>query len=111
MPRGSKSINRPPTPEPEDQSRELSLEEDIRLRLVQSGTENKLKDLLTQRLLEAGWIDSVRERMRDAYTAKKKAGQEPQPDDLVKEVRSFGRSTVPDAVKAELLAELRDFIA
>jgi len=47
----------------------------------------------------------------DAYTAKKKAGQEPQPDDLVKEVRSFGRSTVPDAVKAELLAELRDFIA
>ncbi|KAL0046706.1 hypothetical protein WJX82_007975 [Trebouxia sp. C0006] len=74
MPRGSKSINRPPTPEPEDQSRELSLEEDIRLRLVQSGTENKLKDLLTQRLLEAGWIDSVRERMRDAYTAKKKAG-------------------------------------
>lgn len=33
MPRGSKSINRPPTPEPEDQSRELSLEEDIRLRV------------------------------------------------------------------------------
>ncbi len=24
----------------------------------------RLKDLLTQRLLEAGWIDSVRERMR-----------------------------------------------
>lgn len=47
----------------------------------------------------------------DAYTAKKKSGQDPQPDDLVKEVRSFGRSTVPDAVKAELLAELRDFIA
>ncbi len=33
MPRGSKSINRPPTPEPEDQSRELSLVEDIRLRV------------------------------------------------------------------------------
>lgn len=24
----------------------------------------RLKDLLTQRLLEAGWIDSVKERMR-----------------------------------------------
>ena len=47
----------------------------------------------------------------DAYTAKKQSGQELQPDDLVKEVRSFGRSTVPDAVKAELLAELRDFIS
>lgn len=33
MPRGSKSINRPPTPDPEDQARELSLEEDIRLRV------------------------------------------------------------------------------
>lgn len=47
----------------------------------------------------------------DAYTARKQSGQDPQPDDLVKEVRSFGRSTVPDAVKAELLAELRDFIS
>lgn len=47
----------------------------------------------------------------EAYTARKKQGQQTQPDDLVKEVRSFGRSTVPDAVKAELLAELRDFIA
>ena len=33
MPRGSKSVNRPPTPEPEDQQRELSLEEDIRLKV------------------------------------------------------------------------------
>ena len=33
MPRGGKSVNRPPTPEPEDQTRELSLEEDIRLRV------------------------------------------------------------------------------
>ena len=52
-----------------------------------------------------------RVHVAEAYTAKKRQGQEPQPDDLVKEVRSFGRSTVPDAVKAELLAELRDFIA
>ncbi|KAL3145757.1 hypothetical protein ABBQ38_015137 [Trebouxia sp. C0009 RCD-2024] len=111
MPRGSKSVNRPPTPEPEDQQRELSLEEDIRLKLIQSGTEQRLKDLLVQRLLEAGWTDNVRERMRDAYTARKQSGQVPQPEDLVKEVRSFGRSTVPDIVKAELLAELRDFIA
>lgn len=111
MPRGTKSVNRPPTPEPEDQERELTLEEDIRLKLIQSGTAQRLKDLLTQRLLEAGWTDSVRERMRDAYTAKKSSGQNLQPDDLVKEVRSFGRSTVPDAVKAELLSELRDFIS
>ena len=34
MPRGGKSVNRPPTPEPEDQTRELSLEEDIRLRVI-----------------------------------------------------------------------------
>lgn len=47
----------------------------------------------------------------DAYTARKQLGQDPQPDDLVKEVRSFGQSTVPDAVKAELLAELRDFMS
>ena len=36
MPRGSKSVNRPPTPEPEDQQRELTLEEDIRLKVTHS---------------------------------------------------------------------------
>ena len=36
MPRGSKSVNRPPTPEPEDQDRDLTLEEDIRLKVTQS---------------------------------------------------------------------------
>jgi len=45
------------------------------------------------------------------FVHKKQAGHDPQADDLVKEVRGFGRSTVPDAVKAELLSELRDFIA
>lgn len=36
MPRGSKSVNRPPTPEPEDQQRELTLEEKIRLKVTPS---------------------------------------------------------------------------
>ena len=34
MPRGSKSVNRPPTPEPEDQQRDLTLEEGIRLKVI-----------------------------------------------------------------------------
>lgn len=49
--------------------------------------------------------------LAEAYRTQKQAGREPQPDDLVKEVRGFGRSSVPDAVKAELLTALRDFVA
>ena len=45
MPRGSKSVNRPPTPEPEDQQRELTLEEDIRLKVTAVKGKNAAPDV------------------------------------------------------------------
>ena len=47
----------------------------------------------------------------EVFKERQQQGQAPSSADLVQAVKPFGRSSVPDAVKAELLAKLTDFIA
>ena len=47
----------------------------------------------------------------EVFKERQQQGQSPSSADLVQAVKPFGRSSVPDAVKAELLAKLTDFIA
>ena len=47
----------------------------------------------------------------EVFKERQQQGQSPSSTDLVQAVKPFGRSSVPDAVKAELLAKLTDFIA
>ena len=47
----------------------------------------------------------------EVFKERQQQGQSPSSADLVQAVKPFGRSCVPDAVKAELLAKLTDFIA
>ena len=47
----------------------------------------------------------------EVFKERQQQGQLPSSTDLVQAVKPFGRSSVPDAVKAELLAKLTDFIA
>eukprot|EP00891_Asterochloris_glomerata_P007931 jgi/Astpho2/7931/Aster-06405 len=87
------------------------MEDHVQLKLVQSGELDRLKDLLSQRLMECGWVEEVKERMQEVFKERQQQGQSPSSADLVQAVKPFGRSSVPDAVKAELLAKLTDFIA
>lgn len=87
---------------------ELRLEEKIRYHLISSGKRDDLKALLASRLTACGWRDDIKQRCRE-YVSKK--GREAfTTDDIVRAVRPEGRATVPDAVKAELLAEIKRFI-
>ncbi|CAM0884375.1 unnamed protein product [Alopecurus aequalis] len=58
------SINRPPTPnqeEEEDEERkEVPLSEIINLKLVESGEKERLMELLRERLVECGWKDDMK---------------------------------------------------
>mmetsp|Transcript_36491 Transcript_36491/g.81233 ORF Transcript_36491/g.81233 Transcript_36491/m.81233 type:complete len:108 (-) Transcript_36491:3592-3915(-) len=100
------SVNRPPTPEPED--RELKLEEKIRYQLYASGERDRLKQLLVTKLEACGWKDEVTEKCHEYL---QKVGRENvTTDDIVRAIRPGGRTSVPDSVKAELLAEIKKFI-
>ncbi|OAY66813.1 transcription and mRNA export factor SUS1-like [Ananas comosus] len=104
------SINRPPTPDAEEDppQKELSLREIINIKLIESGEKEKLMELLRERLIECGWRDEMKALCR-AY-ARKKGRKNVTVDDLVQVITPEGRASVPDSVKAELLQRIRSFL-
>uniref|UniRef100_A0A0D9YJ99 Transcription and mRNA export factor ENY2 n=1 Tax=Oryza glumipatula TaxID=40148 RepID=A0A0D9YJ99_9ORYZ len=103
------SINRPPTPNrEEDPQKELSLREIINVKLVESGEKEKLMELLRERLVECGWRDEMKALCR-AY-ARKKGRNNVTVDDLIHVITPKGRASVPDSVKAELLQRIQSFL-
>ncbi|XP_074581857.1 transcription and mRNA export factor ENY2 [Curcuma longa] len=103
------SINRPPTPNPDEEpEKELSIPEIINIKLIESGEKEKLMELLRERLIECGWRDEMRSLCR-AY-AKKKGRNNVTVDDLVHVITPKGRASVPDSVKAELLQRIQSFL-
>mmetsp|Transcript_5093 Transcript_5093/g.11127 ORF Transcript_5093/g.11127 Transcript_5093/m.11127 type:complete len:105 (+) Transcript_5093:263-577(+) len=81
----------------------------IEARLRDSGEREKLKALLRDRLIDCGWRDDLKEHCKDLI--RKKGLSQINVEDLVKEITPKGRAMVPDAVKAELLTRIRNFLA
>eukprot|EP00850_Spirogloea_muscicola_P005364 SM000024S07826 [mRNA] locus=s24:758941:760098:- [translate_table: standard] len=106
------SINRPPTPEVEDEhvaaASKPTLQEAINIKLIESGEKERLKELLRERLIECGWRDELKAHCR-AYT-RTKGRLNVTMDDLVQTITPKGRAMVPDEVKAELLGRIRAFL-
>lgn len=103
------SINRPPTPDADDDGEtEPTLQEIINIKLIESGEKEKLKELLRERLIECGWKDEMKAQCR-AFT-RKKGRSNVTVDELVHAITPKGRSSVPDSVKAELLQRIHSFL-
>ncbi|XP_026409592.1 transcription and mRNA export factor ENY2-like [Papaver somniferum] len=103
------SINRPPTPDAEeDEEEEPTLGEIINIKLIESGEKERLKELLRDRLSECGWKDEMKALCR-AF-ARKKGRNNVTVDDLVQVMIPKGRASVPDFVKEELLHRIRSFL-
>mmetsp|Transcript_30678 Transcript_30678/g.78377 ORF Transcript_30678/g.78377 Transcript_30678/m.78377 type:complete len:110 (-) Transcript_30678:919-1248(-) len=102
-----KSVRRAPTPDTEEE-REFKLEEKIRYQLYATGERDRLKELLARKLEDSGWKDHVKELCREYIH--KRGRDNVTTDDIVKAIRPEGRASVPDAIKAELLAEIKKFI-
>ncbi|CAO2831139.1 unnamed protein product [Amaranthus hypochondriacus] len=103
------SVNRPPTPDAGDeQDKELTLQEKINIKLIESGEKERLMDLLRDRLIECGWKDEMKDICR-AFI-KKKGRNNVSVDDLVLLITPKGRALVPDPVKTELLQRIWAFL-
>ncbi|KAK9678349.1 hypothetical protein RND81_11G205700 [Saponaria officinalis] len=103
------SVNRPPTPDAGDeQQKELTLQEKINIKLIESGEKERLMDLLRERLVECGWKDEMKALCRQYI--KKKGRNNVTVDDLVHVITPKGRASVPDSVKAELLQKIWTFL-
>eukprot|EP00249_Psilotum_nudum_P018405 c26787_g2_i1 orf=687-1022(-) len=103
------SINRPPTPDvDEDKDAEPTLQEIINIKLIESGEKEKLKELLRERLIECGWKDEMKALCR-SFT-RKRGRNNVTMDEIVRSITPKGRASVPDSVKAELLQRIRTFL-
>lgn len=81
----------------------------INQRLIESGEKEKLKELLRSRLIECGWRDQV--KLHTKEMVKQRGLERVQLEELVKDITPKGRALVPDSVKKELLAKIKDFLA
>ncbi|GAA53113.1 chromatin assembly factor 1 subunit B [Clonorchis sinensis] len=77
-------------------------------RLNRTGEREKLKDLLRTRLNECGWREELKNHCREVI--RNRGLENLTVDDLVTEITPVGRRMVPDAVKQELLDEIRTFL-
>ncbi|KAK3867358.1 hypothetical protein Pmani_005552 [Petrolisthes manimaculis] len=89
--------------------RSIQLKNSVNLKLVETGEKERLKDMLRQRLTECGWRDELKEHAKDIV--RERGLQKVTVDELVKEITPKGRQLVPDAVKRELLAEIKKFLS
>lgn len=72
-------------------------------------TARRLKAQLRSRLVECGWRDELKAQCQELVKAR---GLERfSVDELVKEVIPMAQARVPDAIKAETLAEIRAALA
>ncbi|KAL9659547.1 hypothetical protein QQ045_024354 [Rhodiola kirilowii] len=103
------SVNRPPTPDGGDEpEKELTFQEMISIKLIESGEKERLMELLRERLIECGWKDDMKAQCREFV--KKKGRKNVTVDDLIHAITPKGRASVPDSVKAELLQRIRTFL-
>ncbi|XP_056696389.1 transcription and mRNA export factor ENY2 isoform X2 [Spinacia oleracea] len=84
------SVNRPPTPDAGDeQEKELTLQEKINIKLMESGEKERLMDLLRERLIECGWKDEMKAVCRTFIM--KKGRNNVTVDDLIRLITPKGR--------------------
>jgi enhancer of yellow 2 transcription factor len=81
----------------------------LRLQLSTSGHQEQLERKLNERLKECGWQDAIVAKCIELV--EEKGVDNVTEDELVAAVTPQARATVPDNLKAELLGEIRAFIA
>ncbi len=81
----------------------------IAQRLAESGEKERLKEHLRARLVECGWRDQLRVEAKEVV--RERGLERVRLEDLVRDITPKGRALVPDAVKRELLAKIKEFLA
>ncbi|CAF0924569.1 unnamed protein product [Didymodactylos carnosus] len=81
----------------------------LNTKLMESGEREQMKQLLRQRLIEYGWRDQMKSYCKEIV--KQKGLENITVDELVQEITPKGRALVPDTIKKEMLARLRQYLS
>ncbi|EWS75097.1 enhancer of yellow 2 transcription factor-like protein (macronuclear) [Tetrahymena thermophila SB210] len=84
-------------------SRKIALEK----KLIEGGEEQRLEDYLRQKLIESGWKDDLKKYCKELI--RKKGLEKVTIDELVNELVERGRNTVPNKIKEDLLARIKNY--
>ena len=84
----------------------------LRLQLEESGQREQLKKAFRERLVECGWRDEIAEQCRQIVKdqAAESGAESVTVQGIAEELFPVALSTVPDHVKAEILAKIRSAI-
>ncbi|KII84716.1 hypothetical protein PLICRDRAFT_57244 [Plicaturopsis crispa FD-325 SS-3] len=82
------------------------LYEQIQRRLVESGDWDRIQRLLAQKLNESGWTDDLRHQSKE----KARASPPPTAHNLLEQLSPQARTTMPLAVRQEVMAIIRQHI-
>ncbi|KAI7855397.1 transcription factor e(y)2-domain-containing protein [Circinella umbellata] len=75
---------------------------------VDSGEKERLMNLLRNRLAESGWNDALYAQCRE--TVRQRKLENVTLDELVKETSDYGRSSVNENIKKELLVQIKKYL-
>ncbi|KAI8362596.1 transcription factor e(y)2-domain-containing protein [Blakeslea trispora] len=75
---------------------------------VESGEKERLLEFLKLRLQETGWNDNLDAYSRDMI--RNKSLEDASLNDLTKELGDYGRSTVSESIKKDLLEQIKKFL-
>ncbi|GJF00168.1 transcription factor e(y)2-domain-containing protein [Phanerochaete sordida] len=78
----------------------------ISRRMIESGEWERISDLLLKRLNEAGWVDQVHHESKETA---RRADSTPVRQ-LLEQLKPHAESTVPPAVRQEVLAVIRQYL-
>ncbi|KAI9015272.1 transcription factor e(y)2-domain-containing protein [Phycomyces nitens] len=82
----------------------------VERQFVESGEKDRLLQLLKERLTDFGWNDKLYAHCREMVLNNKDENENITLDKLVNEASDYGRNTIHDSIKKEVLANIREFL-
>mmetsp|Transcript_17420 Transcript_17420/g.19845 ORF Transcript_17420/g.19845 Transcript_17420/m.19845 type:complete len:101 (-) Transcript_17420:33-335(-) len=79
----------------------------LETKLRESGEEARLEEYLRTKLIESGWKDDLKKECKDLI--RKKGLEKVTIEDLVSELIVRGRAKVPNKIKEDLLARVKNY--
>jgi enhancer of yellow 2 transcription factor len=102
------AAERPGTSSDVRRDRDEEVRASINAKLEETGEKDQLKELMRDRLVQCGWRDQLKSRCKEIIRAK--GLEKVTVEELVEEITPYGRSQVPEELRAEMLQRLRAFL-
>ncbi|KAJ2776679.1 hypothetical protein H4R18_005543 [Coemansia javaensis] len=86
------------------------LREELLRRFIESGERERLQEILRSRLHTSGWQDRVKHQCQQVIRDSPGGIATLTVDDVAEAVTPFARESVPEAIRSEILEDIRAFV-